>query len=63
MAKPPKAEKKTVETKKPMTPTDVELAFNLNQNYTNLMQAQANISAINRELERRQAVQAKKPKE
>ena len=36
-----------------------ELAFNLNQNYAQLIQAQANIRAINTELEKRQLAKAK----
>ena len=36
-----------------------ELAFSLNQNYAQLIQAQANIRAINTELEKRQLAKAK----
>ena len=51
---------KAVENAKQPEQTSEQLAFLLNQNYANIMQAQANIQALNRELERRQAL---KPKE
>jgi len=52
-----KAETKTV--KQPER-TSEELAFMLNQQYVQLIQAQNSINAINKELERRQSI---KPKE
>ena len=47
-----KKETKSKEETKPQT--SEELALLLNQNYATLMQAQANIQAINAELKRRQ---------
>ena len=64
MAKKVKATQNTaakVETKQPQQ-TSEELAFLLNQNYANIMQAQQNIMAINKELERRQ-LENLKPKD
>ena len=47
-----------VEQKRTQQSTE-ELAFALNQNYAQLIQAQANIRAINTELEKRQLAKAK----
>ena len=50
---------KMIEKQSPSPQSSEELAFLLNQNYQQVMQAQANIQVINRELERRQLVNKK----
>ena len=55
MAKNPKATENTaVKTETPKPRSSEELAFMLNGNYAQIMQCQANINAINKELEERQ---------
>jgi len=59
MAKASKNKAKDVEKQAGVQQSSEELGFLLNQNYANIMQAQANIQVINKELERRQLAKAK----
>ena len=65
------AKKKTKKNAKPIAPpTDVQLAFELNQRYATILQAKQQISAcfadiekINKELQKRQIANMQKKKE